>query len=40
LLLPVGEYSRVISYEKCADYVDTVHVGMQEKLPRRSLLCR
>jgi len=40
LLLPIGDYSRVISYEKCADYADTVHVGMQEKLPRRSLLCR
>ena len=40
LLLPVGDYSRVISFEKCADYADTVHVGMQEKLPRRALLCR
>ena len=33
LLLPVGDYSRVISYEKCADYADTVHVGMPERLP-------
>jgi serine/threonine-protein kinase len=40
LLLPVGDYSRVISYEKCADYADTVHVGVQERLPKRSLLCR
>ena len=40
LLLPVGDYSRVISYEKCADYADTVHVGIQERLPRRTLLCR
>ena len=39
LLLPVGDYSRVISYEKCADYADTVHVGMPERLPKRTLLC-
>jgi len=40
LLLPVGDYARLISYEKCADYGDTVHVGMPERLPKRTLLCR
>jgi hypothetical protein len=40
LLLPVGDYWRVISYEKCADYSDTVHVGIADKLPKRTLLCR
>ena len=40
LLLPVGDYVRVISSEKCVDYADTVHVGIADKLPRRNLLCR
>ena len=40
LLLPVGDYVRVISSEKCVDYADTVHVGLADKLPRRNLLCR
>jgi serine/threonine protein kinase len=40
LLLPVGDYLRIITHEKCADYGDTVHVGAPEKLPKRTLLCR
>jgi len=40
LLLPVGEYRRVITHEQCADYGDTVHVGVSDKLPKRNLLCR
>jgi hypothetical protein len=40
LLLPVGDYLRVITHEQCAPYGDTVHVGAPEKLPKRTLLCR
>jgi serine/threonine-protein kinase len=40
LLLPVGEYSRVITHEGCVDYADTVRVGVAEKLPKRTLFCR
>jgi hypothetical protein len=40
LVLPVGDYLRVITHELCADYGDTVHVGTSDKLPKRNLLCR
>ena len=40
LMLPVGEYSRVIMHEGCVDYGDTVRVGTAEKLPKRTLFCR
>ena len=40
LLLPVGDYLRVITHEQCAPYGDTVPVGVPEKLPKRTLLCR
>ena len=40
LLLPVGEYLRVITHENCVDYVDTVRVGTPDRLPKRNLICR
>ena len=40
LMLPVGDYQRSITHERCTDYNDTVHVGIADKLPKRSLLCR
>jgi hypothetical protein len=40
ILLPVGEYSRVIIHEGCVGYADTVRVGAGEKLPKRNLFCR
>jgi hypothetical protein len=40
LMLPVGDYSRLITHERCTPYGDTVHVGVPDKLPKRTLLCR
>jgi len=40
LMLPVGDYQRSITHERCTDYNDTVHVGIADKLPKRSLFCR
>ena len=40
LLLPVGEYQRVITHERCTPYFDTVRVGATDRLPKRNLFCR
>jgi len=40
LMLPVGDYLRLITHERCTDYGDTVHVGIADKLPKRTLFCR
>lgn len=40
LLLPVGDYTRVITHEGCVDYGDTVRVGATDRLPKRNLFCR
>jgi hypothetical protein len=39
LLLPVGDYVRVITAERCTPYVDTVRVGSSDRLPKRNLFC-
>jgi hypothetical protein len=40
LVLPVGDYERVINHSRCTNYVDTVTVEAQNKtLPRRSPIC-
>jgi hypothetical protein len=40
VVLPTGEYERIIMHARCANYADTVTVDAQNKpLPRRSLFC-
>jgi hypothetical protein len=40
VVLPVGEYERVISHSRCTNYSDTVAVEARDKqLPRRSPIC-
>ena len=39
LLLPVGDYLRVITAERCTSYADTVRVGATDRLPKRNLFC-
>ena len=40
LLMPVGDYTRVINHERCNPYVDTVRVDGLKALPRRTLFCQ
>ena len=40
LVLPIGDYERIIMHARCANYADTVTVEAQNKtLPRRSPIC-
>ena len=40
LMLPVGDYQRVISHPRCQNYTDTVRVGGAERLPKVPLFCQ
>jgi serine/threonine-protein kinase len=40
VLLPVGDYLRVITHPRCQPYGDTVHVDGSAKLPKRNLFCQ
>ena len=40
IVLPIGDYERIIMHSRCAPYADTVTVEAQNKtLPRRSPIC-